>query len=567
MLKKIYATIVMCFALSSLVLTLGYLSINQEAIKRAGEAKAIERANRAHITTQFMAGFYDALVVTVQVLMILFVVALAALIVYAMAFGIFHMYQRHWKLRNLPTNGVLPLDRQRILIADQFGNQHKAMVTTNRNLLTAPVTVDVLTGMSAGAYQLQNQLSEFGQLEAKRIERQANNLLAADFADNLGGGLRGGAGLIKSILNPQRQVGGSRAQFDDSGSSRAIEEKPEAAPAVAEPMSVSQAFAQSDATNWIIGRANDGALAVFNLETHVHGGVLGATGTGKSAGAGMMLAGNALKNGHQLIVLDGKGGDDWSVFSNRCEYHYTDPQSFVSYARQMIEAYNERKFQQVQNHLTVIIEEYGDLNSLMTRKDRAYVTSCLETILRKGRSAGMHLFFIDQYPGKWEPQVLTNTKAKFVYQLHNGAIVNEYHAQNLAERGEFLFNKRRYNSFHVAPHAKRVVEMSMPTHYLPLLSDEDQDEEVDHDSGNSIIVRDIQRPAPIAQDAQPVEPVKTDIRLAIEQYVEENPRLKTEEPERGELPRIQQYIFGRIQRNVGKPYISETLKEIRGYEN
>ena len=567
MLKRIYATIVMCFALSSLVLTLGYLSINQEAIKRAGEAKAIERANRAHITTQFMAGFYDAMAVTVQVLMILLVVALAALIVYAMAFGIFHMYQRHWKLRNLPTNGVLPLDRQKISILDRFGNQHNAMVTTNRNLLTAPVTVDVLNGMSAGAYQLQNQLSEFGQLEAKRIERQAHNLLAADFADNLGGGLRGGAGLIKSILNPQRQVGGSRAQFDDNGSSRAIEEKPEAAPVVVEPMSVSQAFAQSDATNWIIGRANDGALAVFNLETHVHSAVLGATGTGKSAGAGMMLAGNALKNGHQLIVLDGKGGDDWSAFASRCEYHYTDPQLFVGYARQMIEAYNERKFQQPKNHLTVIIEEYGDLNSLMTRKDRAYVTSCLETILRKGRSAGMHLFFIDQYPGKWEPQVLTNTKAKFVYQLHNGAIVNEYHAQNLAERGEFLFNKRRYNSFHVAPHARRVVEMSMPTHYLPLLSDEDQDEEVNHDSGNSIVVRDIQPVAPIAQEAQSVEPVKTDIRLAIEQYVEENPRLKTEEPERGELPRIQQYIFGRIQRNVGKPYISETLKEIRGYEN
>lgn len=561
MLKRIYATIVMCFALSSLVLTLGYLSINQEAIKRAGEAKAIERANRAHITTQFMAGFYDALAVTVQVVMILLVVALAALIVYVIVFGAFHMYQRHWKLRNLPTNGVLPLDRQNISILDQFGNRHKAIVTTNRNLLTAPVTVDVLTGTSAGAYQLQNQLSEFGQLEAKRIERQANNLLAADFADNLGGGLRGGAGLIKSILNPQRQIGGSRS-FDD-GSSRAIEEKPEAAPVVVEPMSVSQAFAQSDATNWIIGRANDGALAVFNLETHVHAAVLGATGTGKSAGAGMMLAGNALKNGHQLIVLDGKGGDDWSVFSNRCEYHYTEPQSFVGYAKQMIEAYNERKFQQPKNHLTVIIEEYGDLNSLMTKKDRAYVTSCLETILRKGRSAGMHLFFIDQYPGKWEPQVLTNTKAKFVYQLHNGAIVNEYHAQNLAERGEFLFNKRRYNSFHVAPHAKRVVEMSMPTHYLPLLSDEDQDEEVDHDTGNSIVVRDVQRAEPATQDAQVIGLGKTEIRLAIEQYIAENPRLKTQEPERGELPKIQQYIFGKIQRNVGKPYISETLKEIR----
>lgn len=560
MIKKLAALTVAMMSIATVILVMGYLSINEQAIRYAGEQKAIERVARARATTRFIDGFYDGLQVFVQVLMLLAALALAAVILYAVAFGVFVLYQRHWAKRHLPTDGVYPLLNQSIMLTDAAGNRVKAIATTNHNLLTAPVSVNVLDGVQAGTYQIQNSgLSESGMLNAKAIERQANNLLAADMFDNMGGRVR--ASVVGKILNPGRQ---NYSSHQSSDRLLAVGDDEEIKPVV-EPMSLSQAFQKSTDKNWIVGRSNNGDAAMFDIEQHVHAAVLGATGTGKSAGVGMMLAGHALKNGHRLIVLDGKGGDDWSVFAKVSEYHFADSENFPAFCEQLFNEYRNRCVNGFAEHMSIVIEEYGDLNYTMGKKQRAIANGALMTIIRKGRSVGMHLIFIDQYPDRWEPQILQNTKAKFVYRLDDGTIVKEYHAHKLADRGEFFFRGVKYNSFHCAPHGGKIVEMSRSKRVPPLLSEpvESDDEQDIAPESRRIEIRTIE-PVATAQSAATVQP--SDIQKVVIDYVNEHPSLRTTPPQRGagELDKIAERIKAAFGEGAGsRSYISETLKLIR----
>ena len=467
MAKRLLASAIFLWA----VAIIGFMVLNQDSIRFAGEQKAMERVARARATTRFIETFYDILAGFTGALAWLLVIALAFVILAGIAILTYSLIEKRWRNRHLPYQGVFPLATQRLMLPDGS----KATLTTNPNLLTAPQTITIHNGENVGGYQLPaNFLSESAQVAAMQIGRAANNLQAMP-PGRIGGGLYNA---MQSTPRPMRIVGEEPAA------------EPSPMPALPlQPMTVGQAFGQSTAERWIVGRSASGALAEFSPTTDVHCAVLGATGSGKSWGTGVMMLAHALRLGWRAIVLDGKGGDDWSAFSDLVEYHEVYPDIFPDQVRSLMDEYERRRRGKVPLHpMWITIEEYGDTNGNMTKSQAALANNGLMTIMRKGRDLNMHLCLIDQYPDRWEPQLLQNTKAKFVYWLEDGAIVKQYKAHELAQRGEFFFRGQRYRSFDMRPHVGRLLSIAAPVRHSRLIEGEcgRVEEELSYDSASGV---------------------------------------------------------------------------------
>ena len=501
MVKKLLAIFLVLWA----IIIIGMMAINQDSIKYAGEQKALERVARARATTRFVETFYDILAGVTGALAWLAVIALAFVILAGIAILAYSIIEKRWKNRHYAQNGVFPLIDHRLKLPDGS----RATLTTNPNLLTAPQTITVHGGENVGSYQLPaNFLSESAQVAAMQIGRAANNLQAMPPG-------RIGSGLYNAMQAPPRPM-------------RIVGEEPDVEPASMpalplQPMTVGQAFGQSTAERWIVGRGASGALAEFSPATDVHCAILGATGSGKSWGTGVMMLAHALRLGWRAIVLDGKGGDDWSAFAELVEYHEVYPDIFPDQVRSLMDEYDRRRSGEAPLHpMWITIEEYGDTNSSMTRSQAVLANNGLMTIMRKGRDLNMHLCLIDQYPDRWEPQLLQNTKAKFVYWLEDGAIVKQYKAHELAQRGEFFFRGQRYRSFDMRPHVGRLLGIAAPVRHPRLIEGE------------------CERVASVQAKGEPLrygttEPAKEvggKWDALIDGYVAENPHILT-----GELPR------------------------------
>lgn len=242
-------------------------------------------------------------------------------------------------------------------------------------------------------------------------------------------------------------------------------DEPAPAPAV-ELLTMKQAVMQSTPRAWIMGQNPEtGRLATFDPRSMVHMAILGATGTGKTESSGMLAVGYALRFGYQTIVLDGKdSGDDWSFIARWATYHSVEPATFLAHLQAIYAEYKARaqairaagvqwfdELPQAPRPWFVLIEEYGDLNDNMAPADKAAATGILTTLVRKARSTGIHLCFIDQYPEKWDPQILMNTKTKIVYWLQDGGIVKQWKVSTLAPAGEFYMSGERFSAWHARP--------------------------------------------------------------------------------------------------------------------
>lgn len=241
-------------------------------------------------------------------------------------------------------------------------------------------------------------------------------------------------------------------------------------PAVAPPIALPDAIRQSTPDRWIIGQSPDtGQLATLNLRQSVHAGIIGATGTGKTASLGYLMAAHAVRSGYHVVILDPKGGADWRPWSAVAEWHETDRTTFGDQVR-AVEAEHERRAAAVRRTesanvmalpspprpVLVVIEEYGDLIAQMRQakaSDAAKVDDMLDRLLRLSRMTDIHLLMIDQYPEHWSNQVLAGTKAKAVFQLgpNQGAKVQEYQANQLPDVGRYLLKGKQYDAWHAAP--------------------------------------------------------------------------------------------------------------------
>jgi hypothetical protein len=252
------------------------------------------------------------------------------------------------------------------------------------------------------------------------------------------------------------------------------EPEPPAPPSVA-PLRLSAAMNRCTPTELYAGVADDGALAVFNPRQAIHGGIVGASGTGKTASAGYSLVAQALRTGYHVVILDPKGGADWRPWASRTEWCESAPDVFpqqiealwTEHERRMrlVNASGARSIDDIEQappHILVVVEEYGDLIAQLRRGDKRRADDAdnlLDRLMRLSRASGIHLLMIDQYPEEWSNQVLANTKWLAAFRLgpNQGAKVREYRADQLPDQGRFIVRGREFNAWHAAPYLDKML--------------------------------------------------------------------------------------------------------------
>jgi hypothetical protein len=280
-----------------------------------------------------------------------------------------------------------------------------------------------------------------------------------------------------------------RAGLLDSGRRQDVESTPPLpAPAPAEILTLSDALNRSTVEQLILGQTDSGKLCVVNLRSSVHIGIYGASGCGKTESTGFQLVLAAIKSGYQTVILDGKGGMDWSSFHTVAEWHETDERVFHTQMAAVYAEYERRmtiaRTSQVPHikelrrpdlqPLLVVIEEIGAVFSRMRlRKMSAELSEIgdwIDVIATNGRAADVHMALITQHPKELGDQVLMSTKAKIIYKFGpgQGNTVGDWHAERLPDTGRFRYNLEEYNPWWVKPKVEQLLTV-LPPHRFPLL--------------------------------------------------------------------------------------------------
>lgn len=296
-----------------------------------------------------------------------------------------------------------------------------------------------------------------------------------------------GDAAIASRFGSQFRIGGRSADRHlIDGKIKDLPQIPAPTPAAPTPepvqrIKLSEAINRSSATQLIAGQADDGALAVFDPRASIHGGIVGASGTGKTSSAGYAIAAQALRNHYHLVIIDPKGGADWSPWATHAEWHESAPDVFPQQVEALF-AEHERRMKLVTAagvrtiddvpgappHTLVILEEYGDLISQLRRGDKRTADATdnlLDRLMRLSRASGIHLLLIDQYPEEWSQQVIGNTKWLAVFRLgpNQGAKVRQYNADRLPDHGRFIVREREYNAWFAAPYLNKFLPQLPPS--------------------------------------------------------------------------------------------------------
>jgi hypothetical protein len=248
----------------------------------------------------------------------------------------------------------------------------------------------------------------------------------------------------------------------------AVEPQPQAnAPAPVRRLYLREVLERATPNQLLVGQDDaTGDLAIFDPEQSVHAGIVGATGTGKTTSAGFTLVAQALRVGYHVVILDPKGGADWSAWRTHAEWHPSDPEAFPAQVDALWREHARRIAAGGQHQpVLVVIEEYGDLIARLRRADRKRADATdatLDRLMRLSRSSRIHLLMIDQYPEDWSQQVIAGCKRLFAFRLgpNQGAKVGQYKADRLPDRGYFLFRDRQYGAWFAAPHLDRMLAMT-----------------------------------------------------------------------------------------------------------
>jgi hypothetical protein len=234
-------------------------------------------------------------------------------------------------------------------------------------------------------------------------------------------------------------------------------------------LSAQDAFAQSDSNRWILGQSpTTGELFELNPKEAAHYGIVGATGTGKTAYTALLLMAYAVKNKYRLVILDGKGGADWSKYQHIAEYYALDYSNVGGIVKQMVSEYEKRQailnqygvnsIWELPNGVTkprptlFIVDEFGAvMDSLKAANKNAYkaVELDLGNLLRLSRGAGLYVCLCDQNPSKWPGTVRANLPVNLCYRLGGGIgnAVQEYNLDRLERVGQFQVSNEVYNAF------------------------------------------------------------------------------------------------------------------------
>jgi ABC-type oligopeptide transport system ATPase subunit len=254
-----------------------------------------------------------------------------------------------------------------------------------------------------------------------------------------------------------------------------------------QPLSLTDAFHQSTPDNWILGQNERGPFN-FSIKESQHVGILGASGTGKTSGTGVLMMLNALKSRFHVIALDGKDGIDWMCFKDYIEVYPTNDQVISEQVDAIYRQYKSRMknlaIQEVDHYskldvqvkpIMVIMEEFGnsmDTLKVMDSGAHAATEAQFSEMFRMSRAAGIHLVLIDQLMDGWPKVLKANTKGVIAYWVggQQGAAFNAHKLHELAEQGQFWSRDRVYDAWHTKPDAPKLLATVKPsaTKYLTL---------------------------------------------------------------------------------------------------
>jgi hypothetical protein len=366
------------------------------------------------------------------------------------------VYARIQNQQNRPVDGAYPLQRFRV-------RGGRTVVINPTHMMSAAAVIDRRTG----DYTEIEHPAGWDVVAPLRHAIERSNSIRAMFPGDAA----------------RMNQNGAMSRMPSMAGVRQLEAKAPAAPRVVgapppvervapprEPLSLPAAFKRSEPEKWIIGQNPEaGTLATIQPRQSVHAGIIGATGTGKTASLGFLIAAYAIRHGWHTVILDPKGGADWEPWSRHAEWHESDRTTFPDQVR-AIEAEHDRRYATVKAAhvpdvgqlrtppppVLVVVEEYGDLIDQLRKAKRSEaeaVDTMLDRLLRLSRMTDIHLLFIDQYPEHWSNQVIAGTKAKAVFQLgpNQGAKLEEYKASKLPDCGRFLLRGKEYDAWHVAP--------------------------------------------------------------------------------------------------------------------
>ena len=257
------------------------------------------------------------------------------------------------------------------------------------------------------------------------------------------------------------------------------------------------AYNQSNRRKWVIGQNPEtGALAHFDLIDDVNLFAIGVPGQGKSASMLMQAVAQSLKAGHKLIVLDGKGGSDFGMLDQHCEYHIADGESIFWQMQQVHAEYLRR--QEILNkhrasnlralrqdhgielpHMVIVFDEFGsvlqDFYSNTTGKGSEGKIQTFKNFvgqtMRKGRAAGLHWVLGDTNATNLTHDMLTAMHTfvvAFRLDKRQNGLVDEQKAIHLRP-GQFVLNGEQYNAFHFAPEMPQLLRTLQPQPFPKLL--------------------------------------------------------------------------------------------------
>lgn len=268
---------------------------------------------------------------------------------------------------------------------------------------------------------------------------------------------------------------------------KAEESQPDGAPfaPLAQTMSLAEAMRAASGDRLVLGHSPEtGEIAEVDLSRAIHVGIVGATGTGKTAGAGMLAVLQARAAGYHVAILDPKGGMDWRPFERIAEWQRTDARTLPGQMDRVI-AEHERRLALCQRHgrpnirglsaqippVLLVIEEIGklrrDLRIAKQTEALERLDAQIEELITMSRSTAIHLLIVDQYSNHWSGQLMAGTKAKLIHKIgpNQGAKFAEYKAHELADVGEFMIGRSVYQSWHTAAEAPAYLSQGRPAEY------------------------------------------------------------------------------------------------------
>lgn len=247
-----------------------------------------------------------------------------------------------------------------------------------------------------------------------------------------------------------------------------------------QPLSLIDAFKQSQPDRWLLGQNATGACE-FDIFSTVHTGLLGATKCGKTSSTALLMALNAAKHGMKVIALDGAGGVDWQPYSDKFEVYETDYTMIGDQLDQIVRLHEQRtkalklagkpNIDELDYHipsLFVILEEFGrTMQSFKAANKNQYeaTVNALSTLMRVSRKTGIYFLIIDQSMAGWDQLIKPNIKDYISYHLggNQGAAFNAYKLHELKPKGQFWNNGNVYNAWYTRGEAKALLQNLQPS--------------------------------------------------------------------------------------------------------